>query len=187
MLAAASGTGGTTLGLGSFSLDSTTADSMVEWRSEGASEPGVRTDDAKARSRFGLHVETCIHGCSFSKELKVRARSSDAGFGRKSAPNAKLRRVLASKRTEWHTIRKMASKMLDKNYTLSQFTQDLAAFPELSLYLRDGVMETGSGRTTDDEYQRTVCAFFAIYWLSCAWTLMVGRASVSAQMSAGTP
>lgn len=84
---------------------------------------------------------------------------------KKSAPNAKLRRVLASKRTEWHTIRKMASKMLDKNYTLSQFMQDLAAFPELSLYLRDGVMETGSGRTTDDEYQRTVCAFFAIYWL----------------------
>eukprot|EP00438_Fugacium_kawagutii_P002014 Skav208931 [mRNA] locus=scaffold787:239887:262137:- [translate_table: standard] len=43
--------------------------------------------------------------------------------------------------------------------------QDLTAFPELFLYLRDGVGDTGSGRTTDDEYQRTVCAFFAIYWL----------------------
>ncbi|OLP76761.1 hypothetical protein AK812_SmicGene43263 [Symbiodinium microadriaticum] len=57
---------------------------------------------------------------------------------KKTAPNAKLRRVLSSKRTDWRTVRKIASNLLDKNYTLSQFMQDLAAFPELSLYLRDG-------------------------------------------------
>ncbi|CAE7601961.1 par-5 [Symbiodinium sp. CCMP2456] len=89
----------------------------------------------------------------------------EANMTKRGAPNAHLRRILANKRTDWKTVRKMANRIMDKDYTLAQFTQDLAAFPELSLYLRDGVGETGSGRTTDDEYQRTVCAFFAIYWL----------------------
>ncbi|CAE7782245.1 par-5 [Symbiodinium necroappetens] len=93
------------------------------------------------------------------------AHAASGKTPKKTAPNAKLRRVLSSKRTDWRTVRKIASNLLDKNYTLSQFMQDLAAFPELSLYLRDGVVETGSGRTADDEYQRTICAFFAIYWL----------------------
>jgi len=85
--------------------------------------------------------------------------------GRKGAPNPHLRRILQAKSTDWKTVRKMAKSLLDEDYSLDQFNRDLTAFPELFLYLRDGVGDTGSGRTTDDEYQRTVCAFFAIYWL----------------------
>lgn len=85
--------------------------------------------------------------------------------GKKGAPNPHLRRILQAKRTDWKTVRRMARRLQDKDYTLSQFNEDLTAFPELFLYLRDGVIDAGSGRTTDDEYQRTVCAFFAIYWL----------------------
>merc|ERR1719203_1029022 len=61
----------------------------------------------------------------------------------------------------------MASEVQDPKYTLLQFSEDLAAFPELSLYLlEDSVaMNMSSGRTIGDEYQRTVGAFFAIYWL----------------------
>lgn len=85
--------------------------------------------------------------------------------GRKGAPNPHLRRILQAKSTDWKTVRKMAKSLLNEDYSLTEFNRDLTAFPELFLYLRDGVGDTGSGRTTDDEYQRTVCAFFAIYWL----------------------
>jgi len=104
---------------------------------------------------------------SISKAASINEAAAPKNQNMKrGAPNAHLRRILAGKRTDWRTVRKMANRLLDRDYTLAQFNTDLAAFPELSLYLRDGVVGTGSGRTTDDEYQRTVCAFFAIYWLT---------------------
>jgi len=69
----------------------------------------------------------------------------------------------------------MASRITDPKYTLTNFWQDLQAFPELHLYLLDKTNDgsttstqtckISSGRTIGDEYQRTVGAFFAIYWL----------------------
>jgi len=44
------------------------------------------------------------------------------------------------------------------------FDDCVSAFPEMSLYLADSSVTT-SGRTGDDEYQRTVGALFAVYWL----------------------
>lgn len=44
----------------------------------------------------------------------------------------------------------------------------MAAFPELQLYMyaRDGGMvEVSGGRSNDDEWQRTMGALFAVYWL----------------------
>jgi len=141
---------------------------------------GVRSNSKKSLDKTGgpdqslQRMETEL---SFRKRVPVSAQMSHtssmtgevapkgSNSSKRHAPNAHLRRILASKRTDWKTVRKMANRMLDKTYTLSQFNQDLNAFPEMSLYLRDGVVETGSGRTTDDEYQRSVCAFFAIYWL----------------------
>ncbi|CAJ1447429.1 unnamed protein product, partial [Effrenium voratum] len=110
-------------------------------------------------------VPVPVVNCLTKAAAKDGAARAVAVQGKKGAPNPHLRRILQSKRTDWTTVRKMARSLLDPNYSLSEFYEDLTAFPELFLYLRDGVLETGSGRTTDDEYQRTVCAFFAIYWL----------------------
>merc|ERR550532_545267 len=73
---------------------------------------------------------------------------------------------------------------MDPDYTLRQFFDDLAVFPELNLYLVDMVVSNNdgsitklpsdrrettslisSGRTVGDEYQRTVGSFFALFWL----------------------
>mmetsp|Transcript_36154 Transcript_36154/g.83045 ORF Transcript_36154/g.83045 Transcript_36154/m.83045 type:complete len:1309 (-) Transcript_36154:126-4052(-) len=54
----------------------------------------------------------------------------------------------------------------DRDYTLKKFHDDcVASFPELMLYLYDADEKTSSGRTGDDEYQRTMGALFAVYWL----------------------
>ncbi|CAE8581708.1 unnamed protein product, partial [Polarella glacialis] len=77
--------------------------------------------------------------------------------------------ALRGQRTNWAVVRRMARSLMDPDYTLSDFNQDLSAFPELSLYLRDSpqgsATNTSSSRTVGDEYQRTVGAFFAVYWL----------------------
>merc|ERR1719394_846 len=59
-------------------------------------------------------------------------------------------------------VKRMASSIADPDYTLKMFYRDLQAFPELVLYLLE---EGGESRTMGDELQRTVGAFFAIYWL----------------------
>jgi len=80
-------------------------------------------------------------------------------------PSKELWAALRDKSVNWAAARRMARSIMDADYSLTSFYQDLAAFPELSLYLRDGGSLTSSSRTVGDEYQRTVCAFFAIYWL----------------------
>eukprot|EP00440_Ansanella_granifera_P066560 gb/GFBE01072188.1/.p1 GENE.gb/GFBE01072188.1/~~gb/GFBE01072188.1/.p1 ORF type:complete len:957 (+),score=177.15 gb/GFBE01072188.1/:1-2871(+) len=80
-------------------------------------------------------------------------------------PSNELWAALDNRSTNWATVRRMARSIMDPEYSLIDFNKDLAAFPELSLYLRDGASVTSSSRTVGDEYQRTVGAFFAIYWL----------------------
>ncbi|OLP76763.1 14-3-3-like protein 1 [Symbiodinium microadriaticum] len=131
-------------------------------RSDCGESPSINRLEAELTFLKRVPVAPAI---SKTASMNPGIAGKEANMTKRGAPNAHLRRILANKRTDWKTVRKMANRIMDKDYTLAQFTQDLAAFPELSLYLRDGVGETGSGRTTDDEYQRTVCAFFAIYWL----------------------
>eukprot|EP00929_Paragymnodinium_shiwhaense_P075316 TRINITY_DN38498_c0_g1_i1.p1 TRINITY_DN38498_c0_g1~~TRINITY_DN38498_c0_g1_i1.p1 ORF type:complete len:1251 (+),score=272.20 TRINITY_DN38498_c0_g1_i1:240-3992(+) len=60
-----------------------------------------------------------------------------------------------------------ARRIRDKDYSCLDFFEDcLASFPELALYMADGGQGgTTSGRSADDEYQRTIGALFAVYWL----------------------
>jgi len=82
-----------------------------------------------------------------------------------------LWRTMEGLQTDWAVARRMASHIADPKYTAAQFNHDLLAFPELNLYLLDAGSKAqigtnmSSGRTIGDEYQRTVGAFFAIYWL----------------------
>jgi hypothetical protein len=86
------------------------------------------------------------------------------------APNTMLHVAMEMDGTNWAKVNTMASRITDPKYTLKNFCQDLQAFPELHLYLLDKANSdnnvlSSSGRTIGDEYQRTVGAFFAIYWL----------------------
>lgn len=89
-------------------------------------------------------------------------------------PSGALWAALDGQKTDWSVVKRMARSIMDPKYSLSQFNKDLVAFPELNLYLLEEdsgsdqhVVQdvTSSGRTKGDEYQRTVGAFFAIYWL----------------------
>eukprot|EP00416_Gambierdiscus_australes_P038209 CAMPEP_0171100174 /NCGR_PEP_ID=MMETSP0766_2-20121228/52793_1 /TAXON_ID=439317 /ORGANISM="Gambierdiscus australes, Strain CAWD 149" /LENGTH=757 /DNA_ID=CAMNT_0011559949 /DNA_START=75 /DNA_END=2348 /DNA_ORIENTATION=+ len=88
-------------------------------------------------------------------------------------PSGALWAALDGQRTDWVKAKHMARSIMDPKYTLHQFNEDLVAFPELNLYLLEDDSNsnvalpevTSSGRTKGDEYQRTVGAFFAIYWL----------------------
>lgn len=75
--------------------------------------------------------------------------------------------LMYRKTTDWTRARFSAKRIRDKDYTCKMFFDDcIAAFPELALYVADGSWGcTSSGRTTDDEYQRTMGAMFAFYWL----------------------
>lgn len=87
------------------------------------------------------------------------------------APNPFLVKAVADFLVTLETVERVAASIAGPEYSLSQFNADLQVFPELSLYLLDEWDEDGgeamlsSGRTQDDEYQRTIGAFFGIYWL----------------------
>mmetsp|Transcript_35880 Transcript_35880/g.82362 ORF Transcript_35880/g.82362 Transcript_35880/m.82362 type:complete len:1298 (-) Transcript_35880:163-4056(-) len=79
-----------------------------------------------------------------------------------------IKELMAPKKTDWERARNAAKRITESSYTLKMFYEDcIAAFPELGLYVYD-VGETGgttSGRSADDEYQRTLGALFAVFWL----------------------
>ncbi|CAE7941757.1 unnamed protein product [Symbiodinium necroappetens] len=55
--------------------------------------------------------------------------------------------------------------MLDPTYGLKSFYDDcLASFPELLLYGADDGGLVSSGRSSMEEYQRTMGALFAVFW-----------------------
>jgi hypothetical protein len=81
-----------------------------------------------------------------------------------------LAEVMRGKRPNSDRALNAAKKIRDANYTCRHFFDDCSkAFPELALYMvgaEDGTEAlTSSGRTPDDEYQRTMGALFAVYWL----------------------
>jgi len=84
--------------------------------------------------------------------------------------NPFVQELMSACKTDWHRAQNAARRIRDEDYTCQQFFADcIAAFPELALYL--GTDDTGkstatsSGRSGDDEYQRTMGALFAVYWL----------------------
>jgi len=82
-----------------------------------------------------------------------------------SEGTAVLEALMQGKTTDWKLARSCAGKMRDPDYSCQDFYRDIqAAFPELRLYCLEGV-ETTSGRSVDDEYQRTIGALFTLYWI----------------------
>mmetsp|Transcript_51702 Transcript_51702/g.165489 ORF Transcript_51702/g.165489 Transcript_51702/m.165489 type:complete len:1265 (+) Transcript_51702:156-3950(+) len=76
--------------------------------------------------------------------------------------------LMKGKKTNWDRARKAARRIRDADYSCKAFCEDcIAAFPELALYVAGESMEaaTTSGRSADDEFQRTMGALFAVYWL----------------------
>uniref|UniRef100_A0A7S4Q6U3 Uncharacterized protein n=1 Tax=Alexandrium monilatum TaxID=311494 RepID=A0A7S4Q6U3_9DINO len=99
--------------------------------------------------------------------MAIRLRSAS-----KNPPCGALWAALKGQKTNWALVKRMARSIADPRYSLKQFQEDLKAFPELQLYLLEDTDHTentsavtSSGRTRGDEFQRTVGAFFAIYWL----------------------
>jgi len=74
--------------------------------------------------------------------------------------------VMKDRKTDWDRARNAAKCIRDRDYTLKKFHDDVvAAFPELTLYLYGAGETTTSGRSGDEEYQRTMGAMFAVFWL----------------------
>lgn len=77
-----------------------------------------------------------------------------------------LQRIMKKQKTDWQRARAAAKSIRQPGYSCKNFFDDLtAAFPELRLYVHDSEGGLSSGRSGDDEYQRTIGALFAVYWL----------------------
>lgn len=79
-----------------------------------------------------------------------------------------LESLMASKKTDWKRAKRAAERILDPKYSAKDFHNDVVgAFPELRLYcvVHEDQKTTISGRTADDEYQRTVGALLALFWI----------------------
>jgi len=82
-------------------------------------------------------------------------------------PSSMLWAALDGAQTDWNVAKKIVARIQDPAYSLREYFDDLRAFPELNLYLLEDneAAALSSGRSIGDEYQRTLGAFFAIYWL----------------------
>jgi len=81
-----------------------------------------------------------------------------------------LGRLMKGLTADWERAKNAARRIRDSDYNCKMFYDDcVAAFPELKLYMgikgMDDTATTSSGRSADDEYQRTMGALFAVYWL----------------------
>jgi len=93
-----------------------------------------------------------------------------SGKRKKRSPNQTLSQAMEGKATDWETVHEMASRMRDPDYSLQMFYEDcIDSFPELRLFFddenADANSRASSGISAAAEYQRTVGALFAVYWL----------------------
>mmetsp|Transcript_22748 Transcript_22748/g.50277 ORF Transcript_22748/g.50277 Transcript_22748/m.50277 type:complete len:1319 (+) Transcript_22748:219-4175(+) len=91
------------------------------------------------------------------EELEAAERPSDKPY---------IHRLMHGQTTDWSGAKRAAARICDPVYSCRDYFDDLvASFPELRLYCLSEEFETTSGRSLDDEYQRTMGALFAVYWL----------------------
>lgn len=84
----------------------------------------------------------------------------------KNVPNDLLASHMAQRTADKERIESMARRIREPDYTLDVFFADaLAAFPELELFFVGGVGNSTSGCEAAKEYQRTIGALFAVYWM----------------------
>mmetsp|Transcript_115579 Transcript_115579/g.367465 ORF Transcript_115579/g.367465 Transcript_115579/m.367465 type:complete len:845 (+) Transcript_115579:222-2756(+) len=81
-------------------------------------------------------------------------------------PNALLVATMAGRSLDESRLRRMAERITHVSYGMTDFFEDVVGtFSELDLFFANGSMSTSSGVSAEEEYQRTVGAFFAVYWL----------------------
>lgn len=111
--------------------------------------------------------------------LSPKHKPSEEALARRRVPQPKALKftegklsenLMQGKVTDWQSARNAAGKIREASYSCKDFYNDLmAAFPELRLYCisTGNTLEdiSSSGRSVDDEYQRTIGALFAVYWL----------------------
>eukprot|EP00429_Kryptoperidinium_foliaceum_P013459 CAMPEP_0176042820 /NCGR_PEP_ID=MMETSP0120_2-20121206/21248_1 /TAXON_ID=160619 /ORGANISM="Kryptoperidinium foliaceum, Strain CCMP 1326" /LENGTH=1104 /DNA_ID=CAMNT_0017376229 /DNA_START=55 /DNA_END=3367 /DNA_ORIENTATION=- len=118
-------------------------------------------------------VLTVPHPPELSPEQQERQKcgaDGDRGAGVSEAPNAKLVGAMHGRVADWDRIRKMAANIRSPCYTLRHFFDDCVhSFPELQLFFHEQSVISGktasSGVSNEAEYQRTIGALFAVYWL----------------------
>jgi len=82
------------------------------------------------------------------------------------APNELLSSLMDGRTADSERIRRMAMQIRKPSYSLKEFFEDaVAAFPELQLFFAEGVGTSASGFEAVREYQRTMGALFAVFWL----------------------
>mmetsp|Transcript_31167 Transcript_31167/g.85394 ORF Transcript_31167/g.85394 Transcript_31167/m.85394 type:complete len:1301 (-) Transcript_31167:128-4030(-) len=85
---------------------------------------------------------------------------------RTKTPNRTLAKAMTGEVADLDRIKKMAERIRDPDYGLREFFDDsIASFPELKLFFIDVNQQASSAMTGDAEYQRTIGALFAVYWL----------------------
>lgn len=82
----------------------------------------------------------------------------------------RLASLMNGRETNWGLARRAARRILDPEYSCKDFFEDISkAFPELRLYnicfFQQQSEYTNSGRAPAEEYQRTVGALFAVFWV----------------------
>uniref|UniRef100_A0A7S2LSF5 Uncharacterized protein n=1 Tax=Zooxanthella nutricula TaxID=1333877 RepID=A0A7S2LSF5_9DINO len=87
-----------------------------------------------------------------------------------AGPAGVIASLMAHQTADWKIAKRAAENIRIPDYSLKDFHKDItSAFPELRLYCvrgdGKGGNQTQSGRTADDEYQRTIGAMFAFYWI----------------------
>ena len=136
------------------------------------------------------HDRSCRY---LHRSFRAAAASGDGadGTAAEKKPGDPIRRLLTADAEIDHSssgqdarnarLKKSATSIRDPSYTLKQFHDDMVfAFPELKLYMGEGKQKSAaggagaaaaggaammSGRTSEEEYLRTIGALFAVYWL----------------------
>jgi len=114
--------------------------------------------------------------CSKSSEATVlggrvsRPKALRVELPKDDSPASVLASIMKARKTDWARARNAAKRIRDASYTCKEYHEDITqAFPELRLYYlsTDGLDQdiVSSGRTPDDEYQRTIGALFAVFWI----------------------
>lgn len=129
--------------------------------------------DEKSRLSRLERLAMARRGSTHLREhLKVPVvRSRRKGDDEGGPPNPVLSGAMRNLEADFQLIRHIATSIRKPDYNLKQYFEDCrAAFPELELFFTAGEgrgSHTGvvGGLTAEVEYQRTMGALFAVYWL----------------------
>lgn len=129
--------------------------------------------DEKSRLSRLERLAIARRGTTHLREhLKVPVIRSRKKFDNKGGPpNPVLSGAMHELEADFQLIRHIATDIRKPDYNLKQYFEDCrAAFPELELFFTAGEgrsSHTGvvGGLTAEVEYQRTMGALFAVYWL----------------------